>query len=197
MEKNLLIVFVKNAKLGKVKTRLAKTIGDEKALAVYKQLLDLTEGCIKKVLAEKRVYFSEEIEEENWTCSSKYAQEGNDLGERMFKAFDHGFSQGYEKIVLIGSDLPEISPAVIQNGFDLLGNNDLVFGPAVDGGYYLVGMKKPQKFVFENKPWSLPELLDTTLTELKEKGISFSLLKTLNDIDTFDDLKSSKLYTDA
>ena len=100
----------------------------------------------------------------------------------------------YEKIILIGSDLPDISTEIIEKGFSELDKNKVVFGPAEDGGYYLVGMNKLQKSIFENKPWSEPELLKQTLNELEKQKTSFSLLQTLNDIDTFEDLKSSSIY---
>ncbi|PCI94866.1 MAG: glycosyltransferase [Flavobacteriales bacterium] len=197
MEKKLLIIFVKNAKLGKVKTRLAKSIGDEKALEVYNQLVEITEKATQQLIVHKRVYFSEEIIEEKWQKTSKHVQKGAGLGEKMQKAFKKAFKDGFEKIILIGSDLPEISAEIIQEGFDSLDKNEVVFGPAEDGGYYLVGMKKSQPFIFENKPWSNPKLLETTLKELGKQDVSFSLLKILNDIDTFEDFKSSKIYTDA
>jgi rSAM/selenodomain-associated transferase 1 len=197
MSKTLLIVFVKNIILGKVKTRLAKTVGDKKAFEVYKQLVDITEECSLKVKSDKHIYFSDVVISSKWNSELKFVQQGKNLGERMFNAFNYGFSNGYEKVILIGSDLPEISPSVINKGFSELEKKDVVFGPAEDGGYYLVGMKKPQKFIFENKPWSKPELLNLTLVELGKQDVSFSLLQTLNDIDTFEDFKSSKLYTNA
>ena len=112
----------------------------------------------------------------------------------MCNAFNYAFKQGYDKAVLIGSDLPDISPEIIGKAFDEIEQNDVVFGPAEDGGYYLVGMKKQHKFIFENKPWSEPTLLKQTLDELRKQEVSFSLLQTLNDIDTFEDYKLSKLY---
>ena len=197
MEKNLLIIFVKNAKLGKVKTRLAKTIGDEKALKIYNQLIGITQKATEQLTVDKRVYFSEEKTGQKWMKTSKYVQKGVGLGEKMQKAFKKAFKDGFEKIILIGSDLPEISAEIIQEGFDSLDKNEVVFGPAEDGGYYLVGMKKSHTFIFENNPWSNPKLLETTLKELGKQDVCFSLLKTLNDIDTFEDFKSSKIYTDA
>ena len=197
MSKDLLIVFVKNGTLGKVKTRLAKIVGDNKALEVYKQLVHITKVAAKNVSAEKHVYFSEAIQEESWEGCFKSVQKGNDLGEKMLNAFDAGFLNGQEKVVLIGSDLPDISSEIIDEGFAQLENNDVVFGPAEDGGYYFIGMKKPHEFLFKNKPWSQSELLKTTLDELGKQDVSFSLLETLNDIDTFEDFKSSKLYIDA
>ncbi|MFB0925737.1 MAG: glycosyltransferase, partial [Vicingaceae bacterium] len=93
-------------------------------------------------------------------------------GDRMSNAFENGFKQGYEKVILIGSDLPEISPSIIQEGFDKLEKSEVVFGPAEDGGYYLIGMKKSRKFIFENKPWSETGLLEITLDELGKQDVS-------------------------
>jgi len=194
MSKTLLIVFVKNIILGKVKTRLAKTIGEKMALDVYKQLVDITEACAKKVTAHKHVYFSSVVINSLFVDELKFVQEGLDLGERMQNAFKKGFDDGFEKIILIGSDLPDISPDIIHEGFDALEHNKVVFGPAEDGGYYLVGMSKPQFSVFQNKEWSTEGLLKNTLSELKESNIKTALLQTLNDIDTFEDLKTSKIY---
>jgi rSAM/selenodomain-associated transferase 1 len=197
MSKTLLIVFVKNNIIGKVKTRLAKTVGDNKAFEVYKQLVDITEECSLKVDSDKHIYFSEKVITSKWVDELKFVQQGNSLGDRMSNAFENGFKQGYEKVILIGSDLPDISPSIIQEAFDKLEKSEVVFGPAEDGGYYLIGMKKPRKFIFENKPWSETELLKLTLEELGKQDVSYSFLQTLNDIDTFEDLKSSKLYTNA
>jgi len=142
------------------------------------------------------VYFSDVVIDTKWQKIPKLVQKGASLGEKMQNSFEKGFNDGFEKIILIGSDLPDLSAEIIEQGFDALENNDVVFGPAEDGGYYLVGMKKLQKFIFEEKPWSEPNLLKTTLEELGKQDTSFSLLETLNDIDTFEDLKSSKLYSD-
>ena len=115
---------------------------------------------------------------------------GSDLGERMSNAFKKGFDEGYSQIILIGSDLPDISKNVIKKGFDALIDNTVVFGPAKDGGYYLVGMNKFQTCIFESKPWSTSKLLEVTLNELQENHIKTALIDVLNDIDTFEDLKN-------
>ena len=193
MSKTLLIIFVKNIKLGKVKTRLAKTIGNEGAFQVYKHLVEITEKATDKLNSEKHIYFSDVIIEEKWLKTSKFVQKGADLGEKMQNAFEKGFDDGFEKIILIGSDLPDISAKIIENGFAQLDNYEVVFGPAEDGGYYLVGMTKKHYSIFTDKQWSTENLLTATLTELKENQIGVSLLKTLNDIDTIDDLKKSSL----
>lgn len=194
MTKALLIVFVKNIKLGKVKTRLAKTIGDQAAFEVYSELVKITEKATENIAIDKRIYFSDAIIDSKWKGSYKAIQKGENLGERMKNAFIKGFEDGYENIVLIGSDLPDINATYIETGLQTLKNHDVVFGPAIDGGYYLIGMKKTHHFIFDGKPWSQSNLLEVTLKELKQNNISFGLLKPLNDIDIFEDLEGSAFY---
>ena len=192
--KNLLIVFVKNIVYGKVKTRLAKTIGTIGAFNIYNELVAITENETQKINIDRHIYFSEKIVSSMWGHDKKYVQEGQDLGERMKNAFLNGFESGYENIVLIGSDLPDISNDILDKAFENLQKNEIVFGPAYDGGYYLVGMSKMLPQIFENKPWSQPDLLDITLQELKKQHQNVTLLKPLNDIDTFEDLIDSNFY---
>ena len=194
MNKSLVIVFVKNIKLGTVKTRLAKTIGDFGAFEVYTELVKITEKATKQLDIDKRIYFSNAIVDDQWKGEFKAVQHGADLGERMLNAFKDGFNEGYEKIVLIGSDLPDINSTHIKNGLDALTTNEVVFGPAEDGGYYLVGMSKLNTKIFTNKPWSQPNLLELTLQELQSNQISVGTLDTLNDIDTYEDLIASDFY---
>lgn len=194
MKNQLLIVFVKNIKLGKVKTRLAKTIGDEAAFEVYKELVAITEKATEEVEMHKMIYFSDAVVDTKWKNAIKKVQFGIDLGARMQNAFEDGFNEGYESIVLIGSDLPSISNEIIQKGFNELKSNHVVLGPAADGGYYLIGMNHLYKDIFKNKPWSQNDLLSVTLKELEKNSIPFSLLETLNDIDTFEDLITSDFY---
>lgn len=194
MNKDLLIVFVKNLKLGKVKTRLAQTIGNEEAFEVYKILVEKTEETTKHLPIDTHIYFSDEVISTKWPNNFKTVQKGVDLGERMKNAFRDGFDEGYNNIVLIGSDLPDISESILTNAFEILKTKDSVFGPAEDGGYYLVGMKQLYNCVFDNKAWSTSNLLNHTIQELKSQSISIQLLETLNDIDTFEDLKTSTIY---
>lgn len=192
--KQLLIIFVKNIKLGKVKTRLAKTIGDEGAFEVYTQLVQITEEATQNIAIDTVIYFSDIVINTKWATVPKKVQTGNDLGIRMQNAFSDGFQLGYQSIVLIGSDLPDISTEIILNGFTALEKSDVVFGPAEDGGYYLIGMNALHSIIFKNKPWSQPNLLRVTVSELKTNNIDFSLIETLNDIDTFADLVASDFY---
>ena len=190
MTKNLSIVFVRNPELGKVKTRLAKTIGDKKALNIYILLIKHTESVLQKVSSDKVVYYSEEIQSNDlWSnrCFQKKLQKGNDLGERMQHAFEMAFKEGYEKVVIVGSDLFDLKAVHIENAFKALENHDLVIGPSLDGGYYLLGMKVLHPAVFKNKQWGTDSVLETTLKNLEQENVK--LLEALNDIDTFDDLQ--------
>ncbi|MFK7786804.1 MAG: TIGR04282 family arsenosugar biosynthesis glycosyltransferase [Crocinitomicaceae bacterium] len=193
-EKKLLIVFVKNAILGTAKTRLAKTIGNEAAFEVYKHLMKITEEATLGVNdCDVHIYFSSEKDPTRWSGFTQYVQQGNDLGQRMSDAFRTGFGLGYEQIVGVGSDLPDLTSHIIEKGLNELNENEAVFGPAEDGGYYLIGMSSMLECIFENKPWSTEQLFDVTLDELKSKGHSVGIIETLNDVDTEEDLMKSNL----
>ncbi|NNC45702.1 MAG: glycosyltransferase [Winogradskyella sp.] len=194
MTKSLLIVFVKNITLGTVKTRLAHTIGDFGAYEVYKELVSLTEQTSNSVSCDKQVYFSTAIEDSLWPNAKKYLQKGDDLGERMYNAFKNGFDSGYERIVLIGSDLADLAEEDISKGLEQLQNNEVVFGPADDGGYYLIGLSSLRQDIFINKPWSQSYLLQETLSQLSKAKANVALLDYKNDIDTYNDLINSDFY---
>ena len=190
----LLIVFVKNIKLGKVKTRLAKSIGDDGAFEVYKELVSITEAETKRLYnVDVHIYFSDIIIESKWPSFEKFVQEGNDLGERMKSAFQDGFTEGYQRIIGVGSDLPDLSADIMNEGLQALEEVETVFGPSEDGGYYLLGMNKMINCIFENKMWSTEGLLAATTEELENKNISVKLLAELNDIDNIEDLKASSV----
>lgn len=194
MNKNCLIVFAKNIVLGKVKTRLAKTIGDTGAVNVYIKLYNITEQASSNVKdTDIQIHFSDEILEGVWPNASKFVQSEGDLGQRMNHAFKNAFEQGYEKVICIGTDLPEMNTEIIEKAFKKLDQTDFVFGPAADGGYYLVGSNEPQSYIFQNKPWSTDGLLELTLNEITENKHTYTQLDILNDIDTVEDLEKSVL----
>ena len=190
MEENHLIIFVKNPELGKVKTRLAVGIGNEEALKVYLKLASITKEVAEKVSATRHVFYSNEIENDDWDEDkfNKHVQEGNNLGERMKNAFEKVFALGAKKAVIVGSDCPQITPEIVKQGFTALNENDVSIGPAKDGGYYLLGMKKLQTFVFDNKEWSTETVYAKTIEDLKSKTLSFSDLPMLSDLDNETDL---------
>ena len=190
MQKNLLLIFTRNPELGKVKTRLAKTIGNEKALEIYILLLKKTKEVTKNLNCDKAVYYSVKIRENDiWDENTyqKHQQNGEDLGVRMQNAFLKGFNDGYEKIIIVGSDLFDITPNHINNAFEKLNTNDVVLGPAEDGGYYLLGMTENHSAIFKNKEWGTSSVRKDTLNDLKNNKVF--LLNELNDIDLYDDLK--------
>ena len=191
-KQDLLIIFVKNPVKGEVKTRLAKTVGDERALNVYIELLERTRDISFGLSCSKAVFYSKEVIDIDMFEPSeylKYEQEGEDLGERMMTAFQFAFSRHYERVVLIGSDCYELSAVQVEEAFRSLENNDVVIGPATDGGYYLIGMKKLFPEVFTDQAWSTSDLLLDTILDLKKNERKYTLLTTLSDIDTEDDLK--------
>ena len=192
-ENDRLIIFVKNPEIGRVKTRLAKTIGDEQALSIYQKLLLYTKEITKGLNADKSVYYSEHIDNNDlWDnmLFSKHLQRGDDLGERMQNAFADAFAQGKERVIIIGSDCLELETYMIKEAFAVLENNDVVLGPAKDGGYYMIGMTAFLPTLFEDKNWSTDDLLMDTISDLKKMNAKYYLLKTLNDIDTIEDLKA-------
>ncbi len=189
MSKNLLLIFTRNPELGKAKTRLAKTVGDETALEIYKFLLEKTRDISSKVTSDKAVYYSVKIRENdiwNENTFQKHQQVGEDLGIRMLNAFKNGFKAGYEKVMIIGSDLYDLTSENIENAFDQLNNNDLVIGPAEDGGYYLLGMNSLHSTIFKNKNWGTETVRKDTLSDLKDKKVKLLAFK--NDIDVYEDI---------
>ena len=191
---NLLIVFAKNIVLGKVKTRLAKTIGDNEAFNVYVHLVKITEReSLKMENCDVHIYFSDVVLKALWPGNQKYVQVGNGLGERMKNAFDSSFKLGYKRVIGIGSDLPDLNADVMNRGLKSLQSNDTVFGPSEDGGYYLIGMNQMISEIFIDKAWSTETLLNETKLELDALGYSCELLEELNDVDTIEDLKTSSI----
>jgi len=191
-KKNLIIVFTRNPELGKVKTRLAKTVGASSALDIYTFLLEHTEIIIRNITSDKAVYYSEKIREGDlWDDNiySKHLQEGEDLGERMHNAFQNAFNESYEKVVIVGSDLFDLKESHLLEAFQKLNTHDVAIGPAKDGGYYLLGMKSFNTEVFKNKNWGTPSILKDTLNDFRKCKVH--QLEELNDIDTYEDMKNN------
>ncbi len=193
VQNNLLMVFAKNPELGKVKTRLAKTVGDKKALEIYLKLLEHTYSVADKTFADKAVFYSNKIEEFDildYYKFPKFLQKGDDLGERMDRAFGEAFAQDYKKVVIIGSDCYDLTAEIVEDAFRLLDDHNVVIGPAFDGGYYLLGMDRHYSHLFRDKKWSTPDVLLDTILDTKKLKLSYSLLPTLTDVDEEKDLGS-------
>jgi rSAM/selenodomain-associated transferase 1 len=194
---NGLLFFVKYPKIGKVKSRLSDDFDDTFVLKLYEKFVeDLLEmlntekfsviicyhptGTIenyKKWLGEDYTYIS---------------QEGKDLGERLKNCFQKGFNLGFEKLIVIGSDSPDLPINIITDSFDALDENDTVIGPCQDGGYYLLGFNN-KSFIpetFQDIKWSTSTVFEKTMENLYKKASKTFILPQLSDVDTVEDLKN-------
>ena len=192
--KRLLIIFYRNPELGKVKTRLAVKVGEEKALAIYLMMASHTKAIAEKVKIDKVIYYTDFIDrEDNWPNEKfdKKLQHGIDLGERMARAFANGFGAGFERICVVGTDCFELTAEIIAEAFHELEQTEVVIGPAKDGGYYLLGMTRLIAPLFKNKKWSTDTVYDDTINDLNKIGQNFSKLECLTDVDEEKDLPAS------
>ncbi|MEO6253211.1 MAG: TIGR04282 family arsenosugar biosynthesis glycosyltransferase [Ferruginibacter sp.] len=193
--KSALIIFVRNPELGKVKTRLAATAGDEQALDIYCGLLNHTMLLATEIAADKFVYYYQQIKADDiWNEDRFYKkiQTGENLGDKMKAAFNEIFKLGYKRVIIIGSDCLQLNSTIINAGFALLDEHDTVIGPATDGGYYLLGMKKSHGFLFDNKAWSTESVYDESIKDMQQHHLSTGLLPVLTDVDTEADWIESK-----
>ncbi|MCF6360037.1 MAG: TIGR04282 family arsenosugar biosynthesis glycosyltransferase [Cyclobacteriaceae bacterium] len=179
---NILIVFARKPELGKVKTRLAKSVGDKKALHIYSMLLTKTLKTAKKSIGLLKTYWSSSN-----GVNTQFLQRGNDLGERMFNALKDQINPS-TKVCLIGADSPQLTPEIIKKAYQLLETNDIIYGPSLDGGYYLVAIKGVvPKELFINKKWSHSKVLEEALETCEALHLKVELLPQLADIDTVED----------
>lgn len=187
---NCLIIFTRNPEIGKGKRRLAATVGDQVAFDIYKFLLVHTREITGNLNATKQVWYSERVHENDaWDNKvyDKYVQDGEDLGVRMENAFQEAF-KNHDHVIIIGSDMHDMSQADLDHAFKQLKTNDAVIGPAEDGGYYLLGFtKKLIDGVFEDKEWGTETVLEKTLNNLK--SVNYAMLEERNDVDYYEDIK--------
>lgn len=193
--RDCLILFVKKPVAGKVKTRLAEKIGPDRARAIYVSFVEDILLMLIKLDINVVIYYSGyETQEatlawpiDTFVCRK---QTGTDLGGRMKNAFEEIFKEDFTRAILIGSDIPDLPAEHISQGFESLGNHDVVIGPAVDGGYYLIGFKREgfTPDVFNNIAWSTDRVLSETLQVLKSNCIAPHFLNMWSDVDTEDDL---------
>jgi uncharacterized protein len=190
-----LIIFIKNPQKGKVKTRLARTVGDDKALEIYLELLKITlenAQILRGPLREKEtikpyLFYSDFVDtQDEWSSEvfEKMVQSGDDLGERMSNAFKIVLEK-HPAACIIGSDCPTLSVAILEQSFSNLNDSDYTIGPSTDGGYYLLGIRKGIAYenLFSDIEWSTPSVLPTTLERFDENKGSYTQLPVLTDID--------------
>jgi rSAM/selenodomain-associated transferase 2/rSAM/selenodomain-associated transferase 1 len=191
-----LIVFGRYPEPGKTKTRLIPTLGPEGAADLHRQMAHHTFHWAKElasagsVLVE--VHFAGGSEDLMQQCFGDdlpyHAQVAGDLGKRLTAAFQGAFRSGAQQTVVVGTDCPGISRALAEDALRRLSENDLVLGPAADGGYYLIGLRREVPQLFSDIPWGTGEVLDRTLRKATQLKMSVSLLQTLRDVDHPEDL---------
>ena len=184
-----IIIFIKNIEKGKVKTRLAATVGDEQALKIYQALLGHTRKVATAVDAERFLFYSSFIEKEDeWSEEffNKKLQSEGDLGTRMSKAFENILEKN-KKAIIVGSDCASLTPEILKMALDKLDEVPFVVGPTFDGGYYLLGMNRFEPSIFENIEWSTESVFPTTLLRIENLGAECFLLPKLSDIDYEED----------
>lgn len=187
-----LIVFARAPRLGHVKTRLARTLGDEAALLIYRELAEHTlrvarESGIPVHVAftpsdaadEMRIWLGDDLAYE--------AQAEGDLGARMARSIGARFSEGAGRVVIVGTDCPALSPASIRAALDALARVDVVYGPATDGGYYLIAQRALHPSLFADVPWSSSRTLAVSRAHAQAAGLVVTLLDELRDVDTAED----------
>lgn len=191
--KEAIIIFTRVPLPGKTKTRLQSMLSGYECAEIHKNFLkDLKNTCEK--MGRDIFIFHTPIDKENIISGifgekhSYKLQEGRDLGEKMYNAIEYVLKNKYDSCILIGSDIPFLSIDDLQKAFDILKEKDIVLGPTVDKGYYLVGMKKPLKRIFENIEYGHGNVLDNTITSIKRENLTYGLTNTNRDIDAPDDL---------
>ncbi len=194
--KNAVIILARNLEAGKVKTRLAKTLGNDFALQFYKL-------CSEKIFEESKKLIAEDITVHLFYAGEQtdrqlidragfpfsiYRQQGDNLGSRMKNAFNKIFNENAAKAIIIGTDVPDLDSGFIIDAFNMLDTNDAVIGPAADGGYYLLGLKRPFDVLFDKIAWSTGSVFNNTVMKMRKSKIKYRIMPELNDIDTVEDL---------
>jgi rSAM/selenodomain-associated transferase 1 len=195
-EKLLLVVVAKAPLPGKVKTRLIPHFTPEEAADLYRCFLEdriIAMNSLKGV--DLAIAYTPADAGDMFTPFrrnefSLFSQKGKDLGQRLNSIFQEKLADGYDAVSIIDSDSPDLPASTVQESFKRLLSNqtDVVFGPCHDGGYYLVGMRKPHPELFYDIPWSTETVLANTLETAKKIGLKTNLLPWWNDLDTFEDL---------
>jgi hypothetical protein len=191
-----LIIFTRYPEPGTTKTRLIGAIGANGASELQRHMTELAVGMARElkdsinIAIEIRFVGGDNFKMRQWLGNDiEYVgQIGLDLGDRMDNAFNDGFDKGFDRIVLVGSDCPELTADILNEAFEALDHHPVVLGPASDGGYYLIGLKQRLSNVFQNIPWGTENVLEVTRTVLSSLEVSCSLLERLCDVDTPEDL---------
>lgn len=191
--KNAVICFTRVPKPGKTKTRLMPRLSGEQCAGLHWAFLQDLAKIYERVDADLFVAYTDDPDWESlksvFPNARFFPQEGSGLGEKMNHALNAVLALGYEKVVLTGSDLPQMTTAHLQSGFDALEKADVTLGPTADGGYYLVGVKAPSPFLFENQAYGYGSVFENTAVAAAAAGKSVSPAMACDDVDTPEDLQ--------
>ncbi len=193
LDKNmLLIIFTRYPEAGLVKTRLIPALGKAGAAEIQKTMTEETVKMVLKTGIEVEIHFSggsyRQIKKWLGIRLNYREQQGETLGEKLSYSFQRAFSAGLKQVVIIGTDCPQITPDHINTAFAMLQKSDLVLGPALDGGYYLIGLSNYQPELFRNIKWGSSVVFEQTLAAAHKLQLEISELETLADIDRPEDL---------
>lgn len=196
--KKCLIIFTRYPEPGKTKTRLIPVLGAEGAANLHRQLTETVITQVQElqdVLIEVHFTGGNQQLMQTWLGENiTYRQQSQgDLGSRIATAFQTAFNQGIEKVVIIGSDCPTLNSQIIAEAFAAVSQYELVLGPATDGGYYLIGLKRLIPELFTGINWGTSEVLQKTVKIAENLKLAFTYLPTLSDIDRPEDLGSLNL----
>jgi rSAM/selenodomain-associated transferase 1 len=192
--RRVILLFVKHPAPGKVKTRLAATVGADRAVEIYRQLVENVASGLPEGIAI-RVMF-DPPEEEQAVCAwlqpllpvaEFLPQASGDLGQRLEQAFACAFDEGWEQVAVIGSDCVELTPAIFNETWGALSAGNVAIGPTEDGGYYLLGLCNHAPALFQEITWSSESVLRETLAQAAAQDLRGHLLPKLRDVDTEDD----------
>lgn len=193
--KNILVIFSRYPKPGESKTRLIPAIGSEKAAMLQRHMTEDTVLKARKLASllgiEVKIFYTggSQLEMQTWLGDFHFEKQvDGDLGNKMAAAFDQTFLENGAKVVIVGTDCPDLEINNLQKAFSMLNVSDLVLGPAIDGGYYLIGLNKEASFLFKDMPWGSTTVFSETKRRAQEKKMKISCLKTLADIDRPQDL---------
>lgn len=192
-----LIVFTRYPEPGQTKTRLIPALGAAGAATLQRQMTEHTLRQARQLVTRRAVWLEVRYEGGDQTAMQYWLgaeltlrpQGGGDLGARLQWAMQAAFDEEFDRVVVIGTDCPELSVDILEEAFRALRNNEVVIGPAADGGYYLIGFSCPLEMLFQDIAWGTETVLATTLAKAAEMGIVPFLLPTLNDIDRPEDLR--------
>ncbi len=189
-----IILFAKFPRPGRVKTRLIGALTSEQAAEVYRRLLVLSLDTLRAV-ADARIILAGAPDAADFSdyvdSTIEFRPQGDgDLGRRLSRGMAAAFEAGSPRVVVVGADCPRMTPGDLSRAFELLEEHDVVIGPAIDGGYYLLGLRRPAPMLLEGIDWSSERVLAQTQARAANAGLRVALLEVRRDVDTIEDIRA-------